>query len=166
MLHRRRELLRQESEQTQAVEQILATLLVPGPRPTAPALVAQLGIDQLESDARDAPDDEARLSRRILETIFVQTAFYIPRALRERGDAARAALSLEVATEIRDDSPEVRYNLACAQAVAGKTQQALHSLRLAVDLGFSAPERIERDEDLAALRGEPAYREIVAMLSP
>ena len=62
--------------------------------------------------------------------------------------------------------PSVLYNLACAYALAGKKPEALDRLENAVAEGFGPREGIEGDEDLASLRGEARYAEIVAKAKP
>ena len=54
------------------------------------------------------------------------------------------------------------YNLACAHCRLGNLHDALASLRMAVELGFTDFGHMERDEDLAALREHRLYRDIVA----
>jgi pimeloyl-ACP methyl ester carboxylesterase len=62
-------------------------------------------------------------------------------------------------------SPTAHYNLACALARAGRTNEAVQSVAAAVQCGFVDADHMARDPDLAALRGTKdwdAVRESVA----
>lgn len=56
----------------------------------------------------------------------------------------------------------VYYNTACFEARAGRTDDALGHLRRAVELSPSLGELARTDEDLASLREQAAFAEIVA----
>ncbi len=58
------------------------------------------------------------------------------------------------------------YNQACALALAGRKEDALAWLRRSVEDGFSPREKIETDPDLASLRGEPRFAEILSKAPP
>lgn len=67
---------------------------------------------------------------------------------------------LEVDLRIVDIAPEdptARYNLACSQALCGRTTAAVDSLRTAVVLGYDDIEFMSEDEDLKALRDHPGF---------
>jgi Flp pilus assembly protein TadD len=53
--------------------------------------------------------------------------------------------------------PGVRYNVACLYAVEGALDEALDCLEAVVDAGFRNREWMERDPDLASLRGSPRF---------
>jgi adenylate cyclase len=63
------------------------------------------------------------------------------------------------------EDPNIRYNLACSQALLGRTEHALDTLERAVELGYDDAAHLLEDEDLASLRGERRFRAIVAALS-
>lgn len=80
-------------------------------------------------------------------------------------DAAGAAVSFEKALALGGDALQNAvslYNLACAYALSGKKDEALDRLAQALAAGFGTREQIERDEDLALLRGDPRYLEVLA----
>jgi tetratricopeptide (TPR) repeat protein len=56
---------------------------------------------------------------------------------------------------------DVVYRRAVVQALAGRTDEALTSLREALARGFSAPQA-KTDEDLASLRGRPEFEAALA----
>jgi tetratricopeptide (TPR) repeat protein len=56
------------------------------------------------------------------------------------------------------------YNTACAFALSGKRDAALDALKQAIDAGFYDWQWLEKDEDLASVRGEPRWKELVMSL--
>jgi uncharacterized Ntn-hydrolase superfamily protein len=55
----------------------------------------------------------------------------------------------------------IRYDLACVQALRGKTKEALQSLETALKLDGSLRKLARSDKDLDSLRWEPAFRKLV-----
>jgi len=75
------------------------------------------------------------------------------------------ALSLlERMVKLAPNHPLAWYNLACAQCRTGKTADAMKSLVKATELGFRDADHIEKDEDLAPLRGLTAYKALLERL--
>jgi Zn-dependent protease len=70
--------------------------------------------------------------------------------------SARAGL---LAYELQPHA-DLMYNLACAFARAGNTDEGLGWLKKAVDAGFSNKEVLASDPDLASLRSHPQFGEI------
>ncbi|HUW58954.1 MAG TPA: hypothetical protein VMZ92_20115, partial [Planctomycetota bacterium] len=63
--------------------------------------------------------------------------------------------------ELIPSQPNPHYNLACALALLGKTEEALESLAAAVEKGFNDPAHIKADDDLASLRQDKRFTELV-----
>jgi dienelactone hydrolase len=144
-----------------------ALLELRGPQdPASPQrLAARWEIPRLLRLAADGESATARrTAQRMLETAFVQTSFYLHRDFRAEQRYRHAALVLEVAAQIRPGAPGVLYNLACAQALAGRRDKALDALRAAVDAGFADRRLLATDPDLESLRASDAYRRIAAAL--
>jgi tetratricopeptide (TPR) repeat protein len=78
-------------------------------------------------------------------------------ANREYAAAAEALL----AAEALNPNATVKYNLACVYALLGDRAAALTWLDAAVAAGFVQVGQIEADADLAALREEPLYADIL-----
>lgn len=57
------------------------------------------------------------------------------------------------------------YNLACAQALQGKTEAAFENLDLAVKRGFNAVKVAEKDTDLASLRKHADWQKLVRAMA-
>jgi predicted esterase len=125
-------------------------------------VVHELGIAGLLRKASAGSEAERLSAKRLIEALFVQASFYLPRQFFERKDAFRASLSLEVAVALKPDLGSAWYNLACARAVSGEKRKALAALRTAVELGFRDRAHIEKDSDLESLRGEKEYGAILA----
>ena len=53
------------------------------------------------------------------------------------------------------------YNLACCEAMAGRTDDAIGHLRVALERGPNLRDLAKEDTDLNPIREEPAFRELV-----
>jgi hypothetical protein len=71
---------------------------------------------------------------------------------RPSGDFQAMAAELAEALERRPDHPTMLYNLACAEALAGRPEDAFAHLRRALELKPEWGEMAQKDEDLASLR--------------
>ncbi len=124
----------------------------------------ELKLSTLKKRARNTDDEDESLSaRRTLESVFVQTAFYLPRGLMERGEFGRAVLVLTIASEIRPENAYVWHSLARAQARAGNEGAAVKSLRRAVENGLSDIAQLNEDPDLESLHGRKDFLELLAL---
>jgi len=61
------------------------------------------------------------------------------------------------------EDPTVRYNLACSQSLLGQVDEALETLRCALELGYDDVEFLRSDEDLARLRSDPRFEELLRL---
>ncbi len=68
------------------------------------------------------------------------------------------------ALSLDPDDAGVLYNVACLNAVAGRTEQALDHLEHGVQNGFGHREWIEHDPDLESLRSHPRYQALLNRL--
>lgn len=132
--------------------------------PLAQQFVAALNISGLHKIARRA-DYEGEGARRVLETIFVQTAMYIPQLFEEQREFARAAVSLEVAAAIHPDRPMVWVNLAGARAMSGSKKPAISALSRAIEAGFRNQEVLANDPRFASLRGTAEFARVLDALA-
>jgi tetratricopeptide (TPR) repeat protein len=62
---------------------------------------------------------------------------------------------------VRPDDPTAHYNLACRYALLKQPDQALGSLRKAVELGYRDFRFMEQDHDLDSIRKDPRFRALV-----
>ncbi len=58
------------------------------------------------------------------------------------------------------------YNLACCEALAGRKEDAIAHLRVALEGRPSLGDLAKEDTDLDSLRDEPAFRELVELSAP
>jgi tetratricopeptide (TPR) repeat protein len=82
--------------------------------------------------------------------------FYAERH-RSVGDYEAYADELEAALGRRPDHPATLYSLACAEALAGRTDDALAHLGRALELRPEWSEQAAADDDLAPLREHPGW---------
>lgn len=83
------------------------------------------------------------------------------RPLYESGDYAAV---VERGRELIETSPQYAvplYNLACCEALIGRTADALEHLRLAIDRSAQMRDYAKQDSDLDSIRDEPAFKELV-----
>jgi tetratricopeptide (TPR) repeat protein len=82
-------------------------------------------------------------------------------ALLDTGKPAEAKRLLTDAIERYEDKSTPYYNLACAEALLGETDAAFGHLRLAIDANPSLAEYLPDDGDLAPLRDDPRFAELL-----
>ena len=87
--------------------------------------------------------------------------FYVAFALLAAGerDEARAAMQEALARE--PGAWQGQYNAACFEALDGETDAALDHLRAAVELHPEVRGYADRDDDLASIRTDPRYAELM-----
>ncbi len=60
--------------------------------------------------------------------------------------------------------PSVWHGTTSLAAIAGHHDEALHSLRQAIDHGWEGADSTASDDDLKSLRGDPRFQALVAEL--
>lgn len=131
-------------------------------RHTRLAIAALLAASTL-SLAQDSPQqfrDEARAYEQQLaqDPTNAQAAFRAAYAWHAAGDYERAIPAHRRAAEFDEFRPAALYNLACAQALTGKHDDAISSLNAAIDAGFDRIELMKEDSDLASLRSRDDFK--------
>ncbi len=124
--------------------------------------LTDLRIHELKKKAESTDHAENMAARRLLNTVLVQTSYYLPQMYTEKGDHDRTIFVLSIAAEIVPDSAEVWYELAAANARKGSKKKALENLRKAVEKGWSDLPRLEGEAAFAPLRQDKGYQEVVA----
>ncbi len=76
---------------------------------------------------------------------------------RNAGDYKSYVAELEDALVRRPDHPATLYNLACAEALAGRADDAMEHLKRALELRPDWSDAIRADADLATLRDRPDW---------
>jgi tetratricopeptide (TPR) repeat protein len=82
-------------------------------------------------------------------------------ALLDSGKPAEAKALLTDAIERYEDTSTLYYNLACAEAQLGETDAALGHLRTAVQANPALAAHLSEDTDLASLRDDPRFAELL-----
>jgi tetratricopeptide (TPR) repeat protein len=83
------------------------------------------------------------------------------RPLYDAGEYAEVADRGRAAIEAHPEYPELMYNLACCEALAGRTDDAIGHLRLALEKTEHLRSLAKEDSDLDPIRDEPAFKELV-----
>lgn len=165
-LREREERDRRDKEILAAAPGILARSNPGGEPVTAAQIAAALKIPELRKRSQSADVEESLSAKRILNTYNGQTMFYLPQSFLEKKEYDRAIFMLSVGAEIRPEAPGPWVEIAAVHARKGKAghKKALEALRVAVDKGFADAEALETREELAELRREAGFREIVARM--
>lgn len=83
--------------------------------------------------------------------------FFAAERHRVAGDYGAYAAELAAALERRPDHPATLYNLACAEALAGRSADAVAHLRRALELKPEWVEQASNDNDLVSLQDHPDW---------
>ncbi|MGE5362000.1 MAG: TPR end-of-group domain-containing protein [Bacteroidales bacterium] len=124
----------------------------------AELLAVVFSVKRQAAEARQSPDRMA--ARRVLTSSWLQFNEATTDDF-DRGDFVQAAAHLRVMAVIRPENAEVDYSLARASARLGHRKEALDALRRAVAKGFKDVDRLEREPDLALLKADPAFHQIL-----
>jgi uncharacterized Ntn-hydrolase superfamily protein len=119
------------------------------------------GIDtvvDLRVDDHPEPIEELRRLLRIHRGMRASTAAF---ALYQRGEHAAAADQLREHVETDGEQGDVLYNLACFEALAGRTDDAVEHLKRAVALDASFGPMAADDSDFDSLRDDERFRSLV-----
>lgn len=82
-------------------------------------------------------------------------------ALLDAGKPAEAKQLLREALERYDDRGTLYYNLACAEALLGETDEALAHLGQAIEATPSLAEPAREDHDFDSIRDDPRFEEVL-----
>ena len=83
--------------------------------------------------------------------------FFAAERHRTAGDFDAYADELAEALVRRPEHPATLYNLACGEALAGRSGDAIRHLRRALELRPEWAEMAQKDEDLVTLRDQPGW---------
>jgi hypothetical protein len=83
------------------------------------------------------------------------------RPLYEAGEYAEAADRGRELAEAHPEYPEILYNVACCESLAGRTADAIETLRRAIDASERSRFYAKEDSDFDPIREEPAFKTLV-----
>jgi quercetin dioxygenase-like cupin family protein len=83
------------------------------------------------------------------------------RPLYDAGEYAEAADRGRALAETHPEYPELVYNVACCESLAGRTDDAIEHLRLAIDRKEDLRSFAAEDSDFEPIREERAFKELV-----
>jgi tetratricopeptide (TPR) repeat protein len=78
------------------------------------------------------------------------------------GRYAEVADRLRVAVDAHPQYPMLFYNLACCESITGKTADALHHLRRAIEMSDEFRGDATHDADFDAIREEPLFKQLIS----
>ena len=81
--------------------------------------------------------------------------------LYREGRYSEAADQAQSVAEAYPEYPELLYNLACCESLAGRKNDAIEHLRLALEKSDSVRSYLAGDSDLEPLREEPAFQALL-----
>jgi hypothetical protein len=134
----------------------------PGPPAAKPTPMSAPGLQVSTSSAGSGATTTAE-DRRVLRG-EKQDPFELERiglAATNANELDRARIFFERAWKI-GELPTAAYNLACLDARKGRADAAFANLDRAVAAGFDDSSSLEKDPDLAGLRGKPRWASIVS----
>jgi hypothetical protein len=81
--------------------------------------------------------------------------------LYQAGEFAEAADRGRALVEAHPEYPGVAYNVACVESLAGRKEDAIEDLRLAIEGSERFRKLAAEDSDFDAIRNEPAFKQLV-----
>jgi dienelactone hydrolase len=122
------------------------------------------GVARLRKQGDSAKKPAQRMAaRRVLTSTWIWLNQGVE-ADFEQGAFGRAAARLRVLTQVRPENARVEVLLARAYARAGNRREALSALQRAVAKGYTDADALAKEDDLASLRNDASFRQILADL--
>lgn len=93
---------------------------------------------------------------------FVDVLIPLAEAYTKTGDYDRGLIVDKRLSKLRPDDAIVHYNLACSFSLTDKINEAIGTLKKAVNLGYDDFDYMNIDTDLLNVRNNTRYKEIFA----
>jgi serine/threonine protein kinase/Flp pilus assembly protein TadD len=91
----------------------------------------------------------------------VRARILLAAELAETGDVDETQRHLQMAIALRPNDTNVLYNAACTYGILKKKQEALETLKKAIECGYGNLEWIKQDPDLLLLRDDAEFQKLV-----
>jgi dienelactone hydrolase len=128
-------------------------------------LRSDLELSKLQKELEEKGNSpEGQMYSRLLESISIQLAFYLPQYFLEKKDSDRAIESLTLAAEIHNDDPFVWYNMALAHVQKGDKKKAIENLRMSVEHGLKNRKWIDDEKSFDVLKTDPQFQQVLAKI--
>lgn len=130
--------------------------------PSVSRSLIDLQIRSLQKQAQSSEDpDAAYMAQRLLDDVYANLSFYLPRDMRRVGDLDRATQSLKIAIEVAPERRRAYWRLAEAYAEQGRQGPAFEALERAIALGRVDLERLKTDPSWEVLRSDPRWLKVL-----
>ena len=96
----------------------------------------------------------------------VRAWFMLGYCLHAGGKIDEAIVVHKRAATFRRAKPVALYNLACAYALKGRSDDAIATLKQAIDAGFISVNSISEDDDFESLKEDPRFVELASAAQP
>lgn len=108
-------------------------------------------------------DFELEFFGRILERLpdYVDVLRVMGNYLTLKGRYAQGLVIDKRLVQLRPRDPLAHYNLACSYALLKRPDQALRTLRQAIELGYRDFRYMREDHDLDSIRQDPRFRQLL-----
>lgn len=106
---------------------------------------------------------DARVAGRAVNDLFA-TTYEAGLGRMRNGDAPAAELYFQLAAVVAPDSPAPHYELAKVYVKLGDKKKALREVELAINKGLKRVALLKDSPELAPLRDEPRFKELIAQL--
>jgi tetratricopeptide (TPR) repeat protein len=128
-----------------------------GPEPTSTSSPQVRLVDQSQLDF------ELEFFGRILERLpdYVDVLRVMGNYLTLKGRYAQGLVIDKRLVQLRPRDPLAHYNLACSYALLKRPEQALRTLRQAIELGYRDFRYMREDHDLDSIRHDPRFRQLL-----
>lgn len=126
--------------------------------------LVRLQIGSLVKRSQDPDPRRATSARRLMETVYTQASFYLPRSLEAQGEIDRAEIALKVAAEIFPDRALTYWRMANLFLDAGWHQRAMEALQEVAERGDVIVTSVQTDSRWEPLHQEPGWPRLVEAL--
>lgn len=89
---------------------------------------------------------------------YVDVLRVVGNLLSLKGRFAEGMLVDKRLVQLRPNDPLAHYNLACSYGLLKKSDQAIGTLKRALELGYRDFRYLKEDQDLASVRQDPRFR--------